>query len=65
MLERKTLYNKKMIYEHPLEDTRPYLINIVNGKRASPNVNVQNSKDIGDKMVQNGQEASLVNAIQI
>ena len=57
MLAKKTLDNKKMKYDHPLEDTRPYLVNLVNGKRASPNVNVQNSKDIVDKMVQNRHES--------
>ena len=41
-----------MKYDHPLEDTRPYLVNPVTGKRASPDVNVQNSKEIGDKMLQ-------------
>ena len=61
MPARKHLNNKDrelghaeiMKYDHPLEDTRPYLVNPVTGKRASSNVNVQNSKEIGDKMVQN------------
>ena len=50
--DRELVHAEIMKYDHPLEDTRPYLVNPVTGKRASPNVNVQNSKEIGDKMVQ-------------
>lgn len=34
-----------------MEDQRPYLFNPTNGRRAPPQVNVHNSKDIGDKLI--------------
>ena len=55
--DRELVHAEIMKYDHPLEDTRPYLVNPVTGKRASSNVNVQNSKEIGDKMVQNFRES--------
>ena len=49
---RELVHAEIMKYHHPLEDTSPHLVNPVTGKRASSNVNVQNSKEISDKMVQ-------------
>ena len=45
--DRELAHAEVMKYDHLLEDTRPYLVNSVTGKRASPNVNVQNSREIG------------------
>ena len=55
--DRELVLAEIMKYDHPLEDTRPYLVNPVTGKRASPDVSVQNSKEIGDKMVQDFRES--------
>ena len=55
--DHKLVHAEIVKYDHPQEDTRPYLVNPVTGKRASPNVNVQNSKEIGDKMVQDFRES--------
>ena len=38
-------------HSHPLEDDRPYLFNPTNGRRAPLEVNVHNSKEIGQKLV--------------
>ena len=45
--DRELVHAEIMKYDHLLEDTRPYLVNPVTGKRASPNVNVQKSREIG------------------
>ena len=48
--DRDLIFAKVGTYPHPLEDNRPHLYNPVTGQIASPEVNVADSIEIGEKM---------------
>ena len=49
--DRDLILEEFLKHDHPLEDQRPYLFNPTNGRRAPPQVNVHNSREIGEKLV--------------
>ena len=48
--DRDLILQDFLKHDHPLEDQRPYLFSPING-RTPPQVNVHNSRQIGDKRV--------------